>query len=217
MNWATLVVTMLLGVNCLVAQTEVATGLQAPQKLILTPQGDFLVSETSTDPNSGRISFVSRGGTRRSLFEGMPSGAVATGEGSGPSAMALDGRTPYVAIGGGDAERNGNRPGSSVFNPEGESSPIFSCVLEIHFDTDVDNLMGTFEMTPQLQQQLADRADVTLSDGAGGSASVAVLADFPDGVPDPNTIYRFSNPWGMTLSADGDTLYLTDASMNALV
>ena len=45
-----------------------ATGLQASAKIILTPRGNFLVSETSMSPNSGRLSFVSRAGVRRSLI-----------------------------------------------------------------------------------------------------------------------------------------------------
>lgn len=216
---ATLAATLLLGLSALNAQTPpvVATGLQAPQKLILTPGGNFLVTETSTNPNSGRLSFVSRSGTRRSLIEGLPSGTANVGDASGPSAMALGNRTLYLAIGSGDAERAGDRPGSAIFNPQGESSPIFSSVLMIQFGSEVDNLAGTFQFTPRIQQQLADGDEVTLDDGAGGSADIALLADFPDGVPDANRIYRFSNPWGLALSADGATLYVADASLDALV
>jgi hypothetical protein len=46
---------------------------------------------------------------------------------------------------------------------------------------------------------------------------VSVLVDFPDSIPDRNTIYRFSNPWGLALSPDGKWLYVTDASQDALV
>ena len=66
------------------------TGLQSPVKLILTPRGNFLVTETSMSTNSGRVSFVSRAGVRRSLIEGLPSGTEVTlAGGSGPAAMAL--------------------------------------------------------------------------------------------------------------------------------
>jgi len=82
--------------SLLLGQAEVVTmGLQGPQKIILTPRGNFLVTETSTAINSGRVSFVSRAGVRRSLFEGRPSGAEVTGGGGGP-----------IAIGGGDIERS---------------------------------------------------------------------------------------------------------------
>ena len=76
------------------------TGLQGPNKIILTPRGNFLVTETSMSPNSGRLSFVSRAGVRRSLIEGLPSGTEVTlAGGSGPTAMALRDRTLYLCIG----------------------------------------------------------------------------------------------------------------------
>ncbi|HEV8145717.1 MAG TPA: ScyD/ScyE family protein [Bryobacteraceae bacterium] len=199
------------------APQTIITGLQAPQRLLLTPRGNFLVTETSMSINAARVSFVSRGGTRRSLFEGLPSGVdVTLAGGGGPTAMALKDRTLYLAIGAGDSERRGTAP-TSVYNPAGESSPIFSSVLKIQFGSDVDVLAGTFKFTPQIQQQLADGDDVDLSDGAGGTARVSVLCDFPDGVPDANTLYRFSNPYSLVLTPDGGTLYMTDASQDTLV
>ncbi|NWF85103.1 MAG: ScyD/ScyE family protein [Bryobacteraceae bacterium] len=198
-------------------QSEVlVTGLQGPQKLLMTPQGNFLVSETSMEVNAGRISFVSRAGTRRSLFEGMPSGTEVAGGGSGPSAMALRDRTLYVSIGGGDTERR-DTTGASIHNPAGISSPIYSSVLEVHFNASVDSLTGTFKMTPAQQVALSDGETVELVDGAGGSASVSVLVDFPNSIMHPLTKYKFSNPWGLALSADGATLWATDASQNSLV
>lgn len=196
----------------------VATGLQAPQKIALTPGGNILVTETSTAINSGRVSFVTRGGTRRSLFEQMPSGTTVVGDGSGPTALAVGGpRTLYLAIGGGDAERRGSTPGTTMHNPDGISSPIFTSVLLVEFSSDIDSLLGTFRITPAQQWTLADGGEVTLDDGSGGTARVRVLADLPNSLPDSNTIYRFSNPWGLALSPDGATLYLADASTNALV
>lgn len=198
-------------------QTEVvATGLQGPQKLVLTPRGNFLVSETSLQPNSGRVSFVSRAGTRRSLLEGLPSGTDVVGAGSGPTAMALRERTLYLAIGAGDAERRGEA-GASIHNPEGISSPILASVLSIRFSPDVDSLAGTFTLTPAQQIALSDGETVELEDGAGGRAAVAVLADFENSAMDPVTTYRFSNPWGLALSGDGATLWMTDGSQNSLL
>lgn len=199
------------------AQRVVATGLRTPHKLVLTPGGNFLVSEPTTEINSGRVSFVSRSGVRRSLFEGLPGGVDDVGGPAGPSAMALRGRTFYLAFGGGDAGRMGPEPGRPIHNPEGLSSPIWSSVLKIEFNLDVDAVGGTFVITPALQQTLANGYAVDVEDGAGGSARVLSLADIPNSIPDPVTIYRFANPWGLALSDDGETLFLTDASFNALL
>lgn len=198
------------------AQTLI-TGLQGPQKLILTPRGNFLVTETSMSPNSGRLSFVSRAGVRRSLIEGLPSGTEVTlAGGSGPSAMALRDRTLYLSIGPGDSERAGATPGTSTLNPQGASSPIFSSLLEIRFSADIDIIGGTFLMTAQHQQALNDGAEVELAD-AGTTARISLLTRFPMAEPHPVAIYKFSNPWGLALSEDGRTLYLTDASQNCLL
>jgi hypothetical protein len=193
------------------------TGLQAPVKIILTPRGNFLVTETSMSPNSGRLSFVSRSGVRRSLMEGLPSGTEVTlAGGSGPGAMALRDRTLYLSIGPGDSERAGAAPGTSTLNPQGASSPIFSSLLEIRFSADVDGIIGTFRMTAQHQQALNDGREVELAD-AGATARISLLTRFPIAEPHPAAVYKFSNPWGMALSEDGRNLYLTDASQNCLL
>jgi hypothetical protein len=196
----------------------IASGLRTPQKLVLTPNGGFLVTEPSLDANNGRLSYVTRSGQRRSMIENLPSGTEVTGAAaSGPSGMALRGRTLYLSISTGDAERRGTPPTTSVVNPEGMSSPIFSSVLKITFSAAVDDIAGTFRMTPALQQQIADGFEVRLDDGAGSTALVSLLADMPDVNPDPNVRYRFSNPWALELSTDGATLYAADAAMNALI
>jgi hypothetical protein len=193
------------------------TGLQSPVKIILTPSGNFLVTEASMNPNSGRLSFVSRAGVRRSLIEGLPSGTEVTLAGaSGPAAMALRDRTLYLSIGPGDSERAGATPGTSTLNPKSVSSPIFSSVLEIRFSADVDTIGGTFRITPQHQQALNDGAEVELTD-AGATARLSLLTRFPIAEPHPAALYKFSNPWGMALSENGHNLYLTDASQNCLL
>ncbi len=205
----------LLLAGLLQAQVEVvATGLQGPSKLILTQRGNFLASETSLLTNSGRVAFVSRSGVRRSFMTGLPSGTELTGGGAGPSAMALRDRTLYLAIGGGDVERR-NATGQSVHNPDGVSSPIFNSIIEIRLSTDIDSLAGTFTMTPEHQQILADGGEVELNDGVGGTARLSLLVDFPDSLPD-GKLYRFSNIWGMALSTDGSVLWVIDASQNLL-
>jgi hypothetical protein len=216
----TALMTMVVAAGGLFAQQPqvLVTGLQTPQKLILTPKGNFLVTEPSMTANAGRVSFVTRGGSRWSLLEGLPSGVEVTAQyGSGPGGIALRDRTLYVAIGSGDAERRGTPATTSMFNPAGLSSPLFSSILKFQFGADIDNLTATFKVTAQTQQQVADGEEVTLSDGAGGTVRVSLLADFPDAVADPNTVYRFSNPWGLTLTPDGSALYMTDASQNALL
>ncbi|MBI5281914.1 MAG: ScyD/ScyE family protein [Candidatus Solibacter usitatus] len=184
--------------------------------MILTPSGNFLVSEPSTTPNAGRVSFVTRGGVRRTLLDGLPTGIEVTMAGaSGPSAMALRERTLYLAFGPGDSERRGPPP-TSMHNPQGASSPIFSSILEFRFSVEPDSLAGAFRMTPAHQQTLGDGGEVELTDGSGGTARVSLLARFPVSEPSPNVVYRFSNPWGMALTKDGRSLYVTDASTNAL-
>jgi DNA-binding beta-propeller fold protein YncE len=169
-------------------------------------------------PNAGRVSLVTRAGVRRSLLEGLPSGidSTLTG-GSGPSAMVLRGKTLYLAISGGDTERRTGTPPVSLLNPAGISSPIFGTILSIQFAQDVDTVGGAFKMTAQHQQGLADGNEVDLDDGSGIKARISVLVRIPPFEPAPVVVYRFSNPWGLALSEDGQTLYVTDASSNSLL
>ena len=196
----------------------VATGLQGPNKVVLTPRGNLLISETSTATDSGRISFVTRGGARRSLFEGLPSGTDSTlTGGSGPTGLAVRERTLYFALGVGDTERRGQTPGTAVYNPAGYSSPLFCSVIEVKFDQDLDSITGTFTISADHRQTLADGGEATISDGSGSTARASVLARFPYAEPSPNTILRFSNPWGLALTPDGKSLYVNDASANVIV
>ena len=217
MSTKSLIPLMLLAAPAWCQPQTLTTGLQTPVKMILTPQGNFLVTETSMNPNSGRLSFVSRAGVRRSLIEGLPSGTEVTlAGGSGPAAMALRDRTLYLSIGPGDSERAGTTPGTSTLNPQSASSPIFSSLLEIRFSVGVDSIAGTFRMTPPHQQALNDGQQVELAD-EGATARISLLARFPIAEPHPTALYKFSNPWGLALSEDGQTLYLTDASQNCLL
>lgn len=187
--------------------------------MILTAGGNFLVSEPSPMPNAGRVSFVTRAGSRSSLLEGLPSGTdVTLAGGSGPAGMALRERTLYLALGNGDSERGLQGPvGPHGLNPERASSALFASILEIRFDQDIDSVGGPFVMTMPHQQALNNGAEVEIASGSGATARIAVLARFPIAEPLANPmIYRFSNLWGMTLSDDGSKLYVTDASMEAL-
>jgi hypothetical protein len=71
-------------------------------------------------------------------------------------------------------------------------------------------------MTPQHQQALSDGREVELAD-AGDTARISLLTRFPIAEPHPVAVYKFSNPWGLTLSENGRDLYLTDASQNGLL
>ena len=191
----------------------VATGLQGPQKIVLTSGGNLLVSETSTATNSGRVSFVSRAGVRTSLLESLPSGTEVTGGGSGPTAMAIRDRTLYLAIGGGDTERTVPNSAARQFNPAGASSPIFDTILELRFSRDLDTPQGPFRMTPQHQATLNDGGEIDIAGDGGSSVRIALLARFPvaEVAPAP-LLYRFANPWGLALSPDGKDLYVSDGS-----
>lgn len=216
-----LLLSALCAAGALVAQGTpevVTTGLRSPQKLVLTPRGNFLVSEPSMTANAGRVSFVTRGGVRRSLIEGLPSGVDVTGSaGSGPTGLAVRQGTLYVGIGVGDAERSGPTPGTSVHNASSPSSPLFATILRFRFNHEVDMIDGTFQISPTQQRDLADGKTLNLEDGRGGTARVMVLARFPLSEPNPQSIYKFSNPWGMMLSGNGGDLWVADASMNSLV
>jgi DNA-binding beta-propeller fold protein YncE len=94
---------------------------------------------------------------------------------------------------------------------------LFASILRMRFSTDLDQITGTFRMTPEHQQVLGDGGEVQIGDGSGTMATVDVLTRLPISEPDPNTIYRFSNPWGLAASSDGSVLWAVDASTNALL
>jgi len=215
-----LILTLMVAVSADAQPTVVVTGLPTPQKMIATASGNLLVSGSSPEPNTGQVLFVTPSGAQRELIAGLPSG-IDRGTPAqipyGPTAMALDGQTLFLAISVGDSIAPPESPAGSRYNPAGVSSPIFCSILEFRFSSAIDSIAGTFQLTPELQVSLSDGAEVALDDGLGTTASVRVLVDLPDFVPHPIEIYKFSNPWGLALSADGETLYMTDASINALV
>jgi hypothetical protein len=199
--------------------TDLTTGLQNPIRLTATPRGDLLVAEGSLQPNQGRISIVNRtSGERRTLLEGLPSGREVQGGASGPTALAVRGeRTLFIAMGGGDVERMTARPGFTVPNPDGASSPLFCSVLALRTFEPLDQVRNPLTLSASNRQTLADGAVAELSNASGDRAELEVLAQFRCHVPDPNVNYRFSNPFGMALG-DGNNadLFVADASMNTL-
>lgn len=201
---------------CFAQPTVVISGLQRPMRLAVTPRGDLLVSETSLRPNEGRISIVTPQGVRRTLIEGLPSGTDVTGGSSGPTAMVM-GRpnTLYIAMGAGDVERRGPRAGTMMPNPEGPSSPLFCSVLALRLTEPVEMINQPFRLRPDDLQRLADGYEVPLRNEGGERAEIEVLTQFRCSIPDRNSIYRFSNPWGLDIR--GSNLYVADASMDTLV
>lgn len=211
---------MLVCVSAAVAQTAtvLATGLQNPIKLILGPRQNLLVAENGTAPNSGRISLVDRSGKRRTIIDGLPSGLSSpNNDPDGVDGIAIQGRTLYIVIGEGDSVRSGPAPGTQVPNPAGISSPIFSSLLRLRLNSDVDRVSGAFHMTTDDQWALSDGNDVSLTSDAGDKATIFVVTDFRDVVPDPVTIYRNSHPFGIAFhSAAPDSAFLVDAGRNAV-
>jgi hypothetical protein len=201
------------------AQTSVfATGLQLPYKLAITPAGTLLVSEAGGPPNAGRVSLINRSGVRQSLLEGLPSGKSNSPDLTpiGPTGLAYRNRVLYIAVGEGDAVRNGSTPGSLILNPDGVSSPLFAAVLRVRFDADLEGLQSAFVLTPQQHQTIADGNELTLTNTEGRKATIDVLADFPPVTPDPNTRYRHQDPFGISLDPRNDFLYLAESGQNAL-
>ena len=106
-------------------------------------------------------------------------------------------------------------PGSDLPNPNGPSSPIFSSVLAIHFDADVENTADAFTLSLDDQSALADGQKLTLSNG-NARLAIERVVDFQHYVPFfnpfvPNNV-QLSNPFGIV--GLGDRLYVTDGGRN---
>ena len=197
----------------------VAGGLRAPIGSAFTNQGNLIVSETGTAnvPASGRISIVSTSGSRRTLLDGLPQGTnAAGGDASGPNALAIRGRTIYVAIGQGDTVIPGPS-GSTVPNPN-VSSPLFSSILAIHLSAAAEQSTGGFTLSLQDQMTLAGGGKVTLRNGGGDKMQVELVVNFPDFVSEPTVAnpgnVRNSNPFDV-LPVD-DALYVSNGGLNRL-
>jgi len=80
----------------------------------LSQNGNLLVAEQGNGPNTGRISILDpSSGERRTLLDGLPSAINNLGgfpAPSGPSGLAMRGRTLFIAIGVGDAALLGPLP-----------------------------------------------------------------------------------------------------------
>ena len=195
----------------------VVAGLNLPLGITETNQLNLIVGETGNGAaGSGRISLVDpTSGVRTTLLSGLPSGINDVNEPSGPSGVLMQGRTLYVLIGVGDAVRAGPFPGTTMANPAGASSPIFSSLLAVHFSAKAEKDAASVTLSPADQAALAAGGTVTL--GAKSSkVTINLVANFPDYTPNPIAIFpanvRASNPFDLAIV--GDSIYVTDGGMN---
>ncbi len=218
MNARALLPLLILLPHAVAQPTIVATGLESPLKVILTPGGNLLVAEAGRLPNSGRISILTRGGSRRTLLDALPSGLDVENNPIGPTGMALRGQTLYVLIGIGDVLRNGATPGSEAANPAGPSSGLLSSLWSFEFSQPVDTVTGSLRVSLADQGKLIDGDDATITDDVGNTARVRLIADFRDFVPEGGRGVRGSDPYGLALdAADPDLAYVADAGQNAVL
>jgi hypothetical protein len=202
-----------------ITPTVIASGLQVPYRVMLTPRGNLLVSEGGTENNAGRISIVTRGGDRSTLIGGLPTGKNEAGQGFiGPTGLAYRDQTLYIVISNGDADVAGPAPGSTIPNPKGIASPLLSSVLAVRFSGDIDVQTGPFTLRPTDHLTIADGNPVTINNGSGATAEVTLVANFQDFTPSANTIYKHSDPYAITLDPDDSQyLYVVDAGQDAIV
>lgn len=194
-------------------------GLKGPTKVVITNKGNLLVTESGDGPNAGRLSVIDRQTRqRRTILDGLPAGPSTEGAVSGPSGLAVQGRTVYVAIGAGDGVLAGPAPGTEKANPN-PSSPLLSSLLAVRVPANVEETTSGFALTPADHAALKGGARLTLSNGAGDKLTVELVADFPDYTPEPRPDFadnvRASNPFGV--AADGNLLYVVDASQNSVL
>lgn len=199
-----------------------AAGLQAPTRVVFTPQGNVLVTEAGTvAENSGRVSIIDRtNGVRRTLIDGLPSGVSGGGAEaapSGPSGVAVQGTTLYVAIGAGDGVIPGPAPGTELPN-DSPASPILSSLLALQVVTPLDLDSGGFTLLPADHTRLKNGETLTLHNASGGTMTVRLVADFPNHTPSPRPDFpanvRAGNPFGVAVL--GPTAFVVDASQNLI-
>ncbi|MBP7147332.1 MAG: ScyD/ScyE family protein [Acidobacteria bacterium] len=202
------------------ATSVVAADLRAPVKIEVTPLGNALVAEAGNGPNTGRISIVDLAtGSVRTLIDGLPSGFTPPeGDASGPSGLALRGRTLYIAIGNGDATiANPNGTPTELPNPA-PSSPIFSSVLALSFRKEAERRTSGFALAPEDHAALARGEELTLLDAEGNEARLRLVVDIEDHVPAPTPeapdAVVPSNPFGIAFV--GRSLFVADASRDLI-
>lgn len=204
------------------AQTTsvITSGLNLPTKVIAAPHNTLLVSEDGTaEPNSGRISVVSRiTGERRTLISGLPSGVDNLGgqpDPDGTTGIFLDGCFLYITSGVGDATTN---TGGVEYPTGAPSSPIFDSVLEVILPNKFESLDSEFKLTLQDQNRLASGRWVRIRNDQHKSIYVRLVVDLPDYKPEPKPGFpdaiRSSHLFGV--EKVGWDLFVVDASFNLM-
>ena len=196
----------------------VVGGLKGPTRVVMTSKGNLLVAESGDGPNAGRLSVIDRQTrARRTILDGLPAGPSAEGGISGPSGLAVQGRTVYVSIGAGDAVQAGPAPGTEKANPN-PSSPLLSSLLAVRVPANVEEMTAGFTLTAADHAALKGGERLTLSNGAGDRLTVELIADFPDHTAEPRPDFaenvRVSNPFGVAVN--GNLVYVVDASQNVV-
>ena len=197
--------------------TPILSGLRLPVASLMTHQGHLLIAESGDGTaGSGRISILDRDGTLRTLLQGLPSAPADVGTPSGPSGLFMRGRGLYLAIGTGDTGILGPRPGTTLVNPNGPSSPIFSSVLAMSLSPGAEMQTTGFTMTRANQDALANGQFVMLTDSRGYVMTIRMLTNFPEYVPSPLPDVpgniSLSNPFGIV--GFGQWLFVTDGGRN---
>jgi len=199
-----------------------ASGLRAPTKVIFSQKDNLLVAEQGTGaPNTGRISIIDpSSGTVRTLLDSLPSAFNLLGEQpapSGPSGLAMRGRTLYVTIGSGNSTLPGPVPGSEIPNPN-PSSSLFSSVLEVHFSAEIERVTSGFTLNAADRAALAAGQTITFRAAPGGLVTIRLVTNFPDYVAAPRPDFPAnvvsSNPFGLVIH--GNSLDVVDASFNLI-
>lgn len=196
---------------------QIDSGLRTPVRSLLSSHGNLLVAESGDGTaESGRISIFDRHGNRRTLIDGLPSAPADVGTPSGPSGLYRHGQGLFVVMGTGDTGIMGPRPGTTLANPDGPSSPIFSSVLTLYFSASTERRTTGFTMTPANQASLAQGKLVALHDRRWNFMFAHLLTNFPEYVPSPLPDVpgniSLSNPFGIT--GLGNSLYVTDGGRN---
>jgi hypothetical protein len=196
--------------------TPFATGLLAPNKIIQTSRGNFIVTENGPEvANNGRVSIVDQQGNRRTLLDGLPSARTFVGDFNGTTGVYLQGRTLYILNGQGDVTLAGPVQGTERANPA-PSSPIFSSVLAVRFSAAMEATTTGVTLTLADHQALKSGQTLTRSDADGNKMTIQLFADFPDYAPEPRPNFadnvRHSHPYGVV--ADDEFLYIVDAGFN---
>ena len=174
-----------------VTTTWLSTTLSSPSDLVVSPDG-YLVYITDTGNNRVRVVFAS-------------DMSVAQDKGSGLSsprqiAMAADGATLYVADQG-NARIARIVVSSGATSSVGTSTFFFPSGVAVKSDGSALYVADTFSNKVQ-QVAIASGATSVLS----GSGSTAAFAD------GTGTAATFNQPHGIVLSADEETLYVTDSN-----